>query len=393
MSQFGQIYMDYASYSPIDPRVLKEMLPYYETFFGNPSSAHSFGVQMKAGLEGARERVASLINAERANEVVFTSGATESINSALRGVAFRNRDRGTRIVASQIEHISVRNTLKYLSKNGFEVIYVPVDRHGIVVLESLKAAMNDKTILVTMMYANNEVGTIEPIREISEIAHEKNALLHTDATAAAGKIPIDVQKEGIDLMSISSGDMYGPYGVGALYLKRGIRFEPLILGGGQESGLRSGTENVAGAVGMGKAAEIAKAEMAGEGERLSKIRDGIIKRATEEITYSFLNGHPTKRLPNNVNLRFSFIEGESLVLSLDMEGIAASSGSACSSKTLEPSHVLLAMGIPHEEAQGSLLLSLGRRSVPQDADRLLEVLPKIVRGLREMSPIAPPGVR
>jgi len=393
MAQPNQIYMDYSSYCPIEPRVLKEMLPYYERYFGNPSSPHSFGVQMKAGLEGAREKVASLINAEKPSEVIFTSGSTESINAALRGAAFRNKEKGNRIIASSIEHISVRNTLKYLAKNGFEVVYLPVDEYGVVSVEALKGAMNDRTVLVTVMYANNEVGTVEPIKEIADIVHEKNAILHTDATAAIGKMSIDVNRDGIDIMSISSGDTYGPYGIGALYLRRGIRFEPLILGGGQEAGFRSGTENVAGAVGMGKAAEIAKAEMAQEAERLSKIRDRIIKGTKEAITYSFLNGHPTLRLPNNINMRFSFIEGESLVLSLDMEGIAASSGSACSSKTLEPSHVLLAMGIPHEEAQGSLLLSLGRWNTPQDAEKLLEVLPNIVRGLREMSPIAPPGVR
>lgn len=393
MAQPNQIYMDYSSYCPIEPRVLKEMLPYYERYFGNPSSPHSFGAQMKAGLEAAREKIASLINAEKASEVIFTSGSTESINAALRGAAFRNKEKGNRIIASSIEHISVRNTLKYLAKNGFEVVYLPVNEYGVVSIEALKEATNERTILVTVMYANNEVGTIEPIREVAEIAHEKKAILHTDATAAIGKIPIDVNRDGIDMMSISSGDMYGPYGIGALYLRRGTRFEPLILGGGQEFGMRSGTENVAGAVGMGKAAEIAKAEMGQEAERLSKIRERIIRGTKETISYSFLNGHPDQRLPNNINMRFSFIEGESLVLSLDMEGIAASSGSACSSKTLEPSHVLLAMGIPHEEAQGSLLLSLGRWNTPQDAEKLLEVLPKIVRGLREMSPIAPPGVR
>ncbi|HPC27440.1 MAG TPA: cysteine desulfurase family protein, partial [Candidatus Methanomethylicus sp.] len=351
------------------------------------------GSEMKAALEGARAKVASLIGAEHPAEIIFTSGSTEGTNTAIRGVAARNRERGNHIVASAIEHVSVRNVLKYLSKNGFEVTYVPVDSQGIVEVDAVRKAVTERTVLVTVMYANNEVGTIQPIKEIAEIAHSKRAYFHTDATAAAGKIPIDAAREGIDLMTVPSGDMGGPYGVGALYVKRGTRMEPLIIGGGQEGGLRSGTENVAGIVGMGMAAELAKAEMEAEGRRLSEIRDGIISRVLQSIPHSFLNGHPTRRLPGNVNLRFSFIEGESLVLSLDMEGIEVSSGSACSSKTLEPSHVLIAMGIDHAEAQGSLLISLGRRTTKEDGIRLTDALPNIVKGLREMSPIAPPEVR
>jgi len=387
------VYMDYASSSRVDPRVVEVMLPYLRELFGNPSSQHSASSKMKNALEEARAKVAGLINAEKPSEVVFTSGATESTNMALRGVAFRNRDRGNHIIASKIEHISVLNTLKYLSKNGFEVTYLPVDKYGTVDVEALKTTITDKTILVTVGYANNEVGTIQPIREIAEIAHSKKAYLHTDATPAVGKISVDVVKDGIDLMTISSWDMCGPYGIGGIYVKRGIRVEPLILGGGQEGGLRSGTENVAGAVGMGRAAELAKVEMASDAERLSKIRDRIVERVLKEIPYSFLNGHPTRRLPHNANIRFSFVEGESLVLSLDMEGIMLSSGSACSSKTLEPSHVLIAMGIPHVEAQGSLLISLGRFNVPEDAERIADVLPRIIKGLRQMSPIAPEEVR
>ena len=387
------VYMDYASSSRVDPRVVEAMLPYLRELYGNPSSQHSTGSKMMGALEDARAKVAALINAEKPSEVVFTSGATESTNMALRGVAFRNRDKGNHIIASKIEHISVLNTLKYLSKNGFEVTYLLVDKHGTVDVEALKTTITDKTILVTVGYANNEVGTIQPIREIAEIAHSKKAYLHTDATPAVGKIPVDMVKDGIDLMTISSWDMYGPYGIGGIYVKRGTRVEPLILGGGQEGGLRSGTENVAGAVGMGRAAELAKAEMASDAERLSKIRDRIVERVLKEIPYSFLNGHPTRRLPHNANIRFSFVEGESLVLSLDMEGIMLSSGSACSSKTLEPSHVLIAMGIPHVEAQGSLLISLGRFNVPEDAERIADVLPRIIKGLRQMSPIAPEEVR
>lgn len=387
------VYMDYASASKTDPRVIEAMLPYMREFFGNPSSPHTAGSRMKSALEEARASVARLVNAERPSEIVFTSGATESNNMAIRGVAFRNKDKGNHIVATRIEHISVLNTLKYLMKFGFEVTYVPVDRYGFVDLEALKKAVNERTVLVTVGYANNEVGTIQPIREIAEIVHSKKAYLHTDATAAVGKIPVNVLDDGVDLMTISSWDMYGPFGIGGLYVRRGTRIEPLIIGGGQEGGLRSGTENVPGAVGMGKAAEIALQEMASDASRLSEMRDRLIAGILDKIPYSFLNGHPTQRLPNNANVRFSFIEGESLVLSLDMEGIMVSSGSACSSKTLEPSHVLIAMGIPHVEAQGSLLMSLGRFNKSRDVDRVLEVLPRIVKGLREMSPLAPEGVR
>ncbi|MEM4405634.1 MAG: cysteine desulfurase family protein [Candidatus Methanomethylicaceae archaeon] len=386
------VYMDYASASKTDPRVIDAMLPYMKEYFGNPSSPHTSGLRMKSALEEARASVARLVNAEKPTEIVFTSGATESNNMALRGVAFRNKDRGNQILATRIEHISVLNTLKYLTKFGFEVTYVPVDTYGLVDLEALKNAITDRTILVTIGYANNEVGTIQQIREISEIVHSKNAYLHTDATAAVGKIPVDVLKDGVDLMTISSWDMYGPYGIGALYIKKGTRVEPLIIGGGQEGGLRSGTENVPGAVGMGKAAELAMAEMSSDASRLSKMRGRLIEGILKNIPYSFLNGHPTRRLPHNANVRFSFVEGESLVLSLDMEGIAVSSGSACSSKTLEPSHVLIAMGIPHVEAQGSLLMSLGRFNKEEDVDRVLEVLPRIVKGLREMSPLTPKEV-
>jgi len=375
----------------MDPRVLEAMLPFFKERYGNPSSPHAKGADMKAALEDARWKVSSLFGAERPAEIIFTSGATEGINTAIRGLALQSKERGNHIVASAIEHVSVRNVLKHLSKNGFEITYVPVDCQGVVDVDALKGAVTEKTVLVTIMYANNEVGTIQPIKEAAEIAHSKNACFHTDATAAAGKIPIDVIRDGIDMMTVSSGDMGGPYGAGALYVKRGTLMEPLIIGGGQEGGLRSGTENVAGIVGMGTAAEIAKVEMEGEGKRLSFIRDDIISRILEGIPYAFLNGHPTKRLPGNVNLRFSFIEGEALVLLLDREGIEASSGSACGQKTLEPSYVLTAMGIDQTEARGSLMMSLGRRTTEDDGRRVADLLPNIVKGLREMPPIAPMG--
>ncbi len=386
-------YLDYASAAQMDPRVLEAMLPYLGPRFGNPASQHTAGQGQRAALEQARSRVAGLIRAEKPSEVIFTSGATESTNMLLVGAAMRNRDRGNRILAARIEHISVLNTLKHLSTQGFEVVYVPVDSQGTVNLEALKESLTDGTVLVTVGYASNEVGTIQPVREIAEIAHSKKAIFHTDATPAAGKIPIDVNRDGIDLMTFSSWDMYGPFGMGGAYVRRGMKMQPLIIGGGQEGGMRSGTENVAGAVGFGKAAELAEAEMAKDAEKTSGIRDSLVSRILKEIPASFLNGHPVRRLPNNANLRFSYIEGESLVLMLDMEGIMVASGSACSSKTLEPSHVLTAMGVPHVDAQGSLLVTLGRFSQQSDGDRLVAALPRIVKGLRQMSPIAPEEVK
>ncbi|MDH5771301.1 MAG: aminotransferase class V-fold PLP-dependent enzyme, partial [Candidatus Bathyarchaeota archaeon] len=299
------------------------------------------------------------------------------------------KDKGNHIITSSIEHMSVINTCKHLSKEGFEVTYLPVDKYGIVNIQALKKEITDKTVLVSIMYANGEVGTMEPIKEIGEITHSKGAYLHVDAVAAAGQIPIDVQKENIDLLSLSSNDMYGPRGVGALYIRAGTRVVPTLHGGGQERGLRSGTENLPGIVGMGKAAQIVKAEMKTETARLSKLRDMFIRGIFDSVPYSFLNGHTTKRLPNNVNVRFSYIEGESLILSLDMVGVACSSGSACTSKTLEPSHVLLAIGLKHEEAHGSLLFTLGRQNNEEEVNYVLGVLPGIVKRLRKISPLTP----
>jgi cysteine desulfurase len=285
--------------------------------------------------------------------------------------------------------MSVINTCKYLSKQGFEVSYLPVDEYGIVDTEALKREITDNTILISIMYANGEIGTIEPMQTIGEIAHRKGIVLHVDAVAAAGQVPIDVQKENIDLLSLSSNDLYGPRGVGALYIKSGIRVQPILHGGGQERGLRSGTENLPGIVGIGKAAEIAKTEMETESTRLTKLRDQFIEVVLDRVPESHLNGHPTKRLPNNVNVRFSYIEGESLILSLDMEGVACSSGSACTSKTLQPSHVLLATGLKHEEAHGSLLFTLGTQNTEDDVTAVVELLPGIVKRLRTMSPLTP----
>lgn len=384
-----RVYMDYSAGKPVDPRVIEEMLPFMQSLYGNPSSLHAFGQEALKALEEARAKVARLINAEKKESVIFTSGATESNNLAIKGVAYRYRESGTRIVTSSVEHMSVVNSCKFLTTKGFEVIFLPVDNCGTVSLEALQKELTDKTTLVTIVYTNGEIGTIEPINEISKIVHSKKAYLHVDATVANGQIPIDVKSDGIDLLSLSSNDMYGPKGVGALYIKEGIRVEPQLHGGGQERGLRSGTENLPGIVGLGKAAEIAGKEMQGESARLIKLRDRMIKGLLDPIPYSFVNGHPTKRLPNNVSVRYNFIEGESMLLSLDMMGVAASSGSACTAKTLEPSHVLLAMGLKHEEAHGSLMFSLGKGTNEEEVDYVASLMPGIVKRLRKMSPLTP----
>jgi len=381
--------MDHGAGMPLDSRVFEAMKPYFFEDYGNPSSSHSFGNSARNAIEASREKVAQLVAAEKPQEVIFTSGGTESNNLAIKGVAYRNREKGNHIITTAIEHISVINICKFLQKQGFEVSYVPVDKQGVVDLEKLEAAINDRTILISVMYANGEIGTIQPIREIGKVAHENQVIFHVDAVAAAGKVPINVKEENIDLLSISSNDMYGPKGVGALYIKKGTKVQPIIQGGGQERGLRSGTENIPGIVGMGEAAEIAKRKMEAEGKRLTRLRDKLIKDVLDKIDYSFLNGHPTERLPGNANLRFSYIEGESLILGLDMHGVQVSSGSACTSKTLEPSHVLLAIGLAHEEAHGSLVFTMGKQNSEEDVDYVLEVLPDVVKRLRTLSPLTP----
>ncbi len=384
-----RVYMDHTAGKPVDPRVLEAMLPYFSEMFGNPSSLNRWGNEARKAVEDARAKLASLIGAKRSEEIFFTSGGTESNNLTIRGVAYRNKDKGNHIITTEIEHMSVMNTCKSLLKEGFDLTFVPVDKYGVVNLQALEKAITDKTILVSVMYANGEIGTLQPIKEVGEMVHHRGVLLHVDAVAASGQVPINVENENIDLMSISSNDMYGPRGVGASYIKTGTRVQPIIFGGGQEKGLRSGTENVPAIVGMGKAAEIAKAEMKTEGEMLSNLRDKLIEGLIQNIPRSFLNGHPTKRLPNNANVRFSYIEGESLLLSLDVLGVAASSGSACTSKTLEPSHVLLAIGLKHEEAHGSLLFTLGKQNTEEDVDYVVKALPDIVKRLRSISPLTP----
>jgi cysteine desulfurase len=357
--------------------------------YGNPSSLHTFGQEAKQALDEARVRLAELIHSEKKENIVFTSGATESNNMAIKGVANRNKDRGTRILTSSVEHMSVVNPVKYLSTKGFETVFIPVDEYGFVLLDKLEKELTDKTILVSVVYANSEIGTIELIKEISKIVHSKNAYLHVDATAACGQVPIDVKNEGIDLLTVSSNDIYGPKGVGALYVKEGVRLEPMLHGGGQERGIRSGTENLSGIVGFGKAAEIAGTEMQTVKNRLEKLRNRLIAGLLDPIPHSFLNGHPKQRLPDNASVRYNYIEGESMLLSLDLEGVYTSSGSACTSKTLEPSHVLLALGLKHEEAHGSLMFTLGKENTEEEIDYVIGLMPRIVKRLRAMSPLTP----
>ena len=384
-----RVNMDYAAGKPVDPRAVEAMLPYMKVSYGNPSSLHVAGQEAKRALDEARIKVAELINAEKAESIIFTSGATESNNLAIKGAANRNKDRGTKIITSSVEHMSVVNPVKFLTTKGFEAVFLPVDKFGTLDLGSLEKELNDKTTLVSIVYANGEIGTIEPIQEISKIVHAKNIFLHVDATVAAGQIPIDVQALGIDLLTISSNDMYGPKGAGALYVKDGVRIEPLLHGGGQEKGIRSGTENIPSIVAFGKAAEIAKKEMQIHFDKLTKLRDKLVEGLLKPLPYTFLNGHPTNRVPDNVSVRYSFIEGESMLLSLEIKGVSVSSGSACASKTLEPSHVLLATGLKHEEAHGSIMFSLGRENSMEDVEYVIGLMPSIINRLRAMSPLTP----
>jgi cysteine desulfurase len=383
-----RIYMDHAGTTPMRKEVLEAMLPYLTERFGNASTIYSYGREAKTALEDSREKVAGLIGAD-ARELFFTAGGTESDNWALRGIAAANGDRGNHIITSSIEHHAVLHTCQDLEKQGYKVTYLPVDKFGLVDPEHVNNAITDETILVSIMHANNEIGTIEPIAEISKVIKQKrkNIYFHTDAVQTVGKIPVNVNDLGVDLLSISSHKIYGPKGVGALYIRKGTKIKPFITGGAQESQRRAGTENVPGIVGFGKAAELIGKELEKEHERLSKLRDKLIHGIMEKIPHVRLNGHPTRRLPHNVNLCFEFIEGESLLLNLDMKGICASSGSACTSGSLEPSHVLLAIGLPHEIAHGSLRLTLGRDNTEEDVNYILEILPDIVSKLREMSPL------
>ncbi len=381
-----RIYLDYAATTPTHPEVVEAMLPYFGEVFGNPSAIHSFGQEAKAAVEEARNKVADLIGA-RAEEVVFTSGGTEADNFAIKGVAFANEHKGNHIITSSIEHHAVIETCKLLERRGFSVTYLPVDEYGLVDPDDVKKAITDKTILISVMHANNEVGTIEPIAEIGKIAKEAGIYFHTDAVQTVGHIPVDVNELGVNLLSISAHKFYGPKGVGALYIRKGTKLVSFMHGGGQENGRRASTENVPGIVGLGKAVEISQREMKEEAERLTILRDKLVASLVELIDKVYLNGHPLFKLPNNVNISVDFVEGESMLLNLDLEGICVSTGSACSSSSLEPSHVLLAMGYPHERAHGSLRFTLGKWTTEEDVNRVLEALPKIVARLRAMSPL------
>lgn len=379
-----KVYMDYAATTPVDPRVLKAMRPYFFKKCGNTMSLHAWGREAKEALEDSREKVASLMNAEP-REVIFTSSATESNNTALKGIAFANKNKGNHIIISQIEHDCVLESSHWLEKHGFEVSYLPVDNYGFIDLNKLENTITKDTILVSIMHANNEIGVIQDIKQIGKICRDKGVYFHTDAAQSFGKVPIDVKKMNIDLMTINAHKMYGPKGVGALFIQNGTNIEPLIHGGGHEFGLRSATVNVSGIVGFAAAVEIQKREMKADERKQTKLRDKLIKEVLN-IEDSRLNGHPTKRLPNNTNFSFLYIEGESLIMQLDMKGIAASTGSACSSESLEPSHVLLAMGLKPEEAHGSLRLTLGKYNKKEEVDYILEVLPEVVDRLRKLSP-------
>jgi len=393
MATTKRIYLDGTAGLPVDARVMEAMAPFYTERFGNPSSIHFFGREARSALESARSSVAALVNAKDPKEIIFTSGATESNNLALKGLAQRNRADGNHIVISQMEHMSVVNTCKFLQKSGFEVTPVAPKKDGIIDVGDIEKALKKETILISVMTANNEIGTVQPVDEIGKLAAEKDIYFHTDAVAAAGRIPIDVQRSKVDLLTLSSNDIYGPKGVGALYVRDGTKMETIQQGGGQERGLRSGSENIAGIVGFGKAAQIAKEELASEASRLAALRDRLVKGVTSTIPDAFLNGSATLRVPNNASIRFLYIEGESLILNLETKGVAVSSGSACASKTLEPSHVLMCIGLPHEEAHGTLQFSLNRYTKEEDVDHVIAVLPEIVKRLRAMSPLTPENLR
>ncbi len=384
-----RIYMDYGASTPVDKEVIEEMVPYFDRFYGNPSSIHSFGREAFDAVEESRKKVADIICANE-DEMVFTSGGTESDNLAIKGVAFRNKkkrgSKGTHIITSAIEHPGVLTTCKYMEKIGFNVKYLPVDKHGLIDIKELEAAISKDTFLITIMFANNEIGTIEPMEKIGKIAKEHDVIFHTDAVQAVGKVPVDVNKLNIDLLALSSHKIYGPKGAGALYVKNGVKLQTIAHGGGHEKGLRSSTYNTPGVVGLGKACELGKTRLKEDMAHLKNLRDMLIKDILK-IEESYLNGHPEKRLVNNAHFRFTAIEGESLNLMLDDKGIAAATGSACSSKKLQASHVLLAIGLKPEEAHGSLRLTLGRMNTKEDVEYVAEVLPEIVQNLRNMSPL------
>jgi len=381
-----RIYLDYAATAPVDPQVFEAMQPFFFEKFGNPSSIHTEGQIARKAVEESREKVASFLGA-KPEEIIFTSGGTESNNFALKGIAFANEERSNHIIISAIEHHAIIEPAKFLEKRGFKISVLGVDKYGIVDPQEVKKAITDKTILISIMHANNEIGTIQPIKEIGKIAREKGIYFHTDAVQTVGHIPVDVNELGVDLLSLSAHKFYGPKGVGAIYIRKGTRIQRFLDGGDQEKAKRASTHNTAGIVGLAKALELCEERMKEEAGFQTKMRDKLITYILKSIPEVYLNGHPQLRLPNNANFSIRYIEGESLILNLDLLGIAASTGSACTSSSLEPSHVLLAIGLPHEIAHGSVRFTLGRWTQEADIDYVLEHLPKVVEKLRSMSPL------
>ncbi len=381
-----RIYMDHSATTPVHPDVLDAMLPYYKEFFGNASSVHSFGRDARNAMEEAREKIAEFIGAQT-REIIFTSGGTESDNFAIEGAVYENIKKGKHIITSMIEHHAVLNTCKHLETHGFEVSYLTVDEHGVIDLDELKKLIRDDTSLITIMHANNEVGTIEPLQEVGKIAKERGIIFHTDAVQTAGKIPVNVDELGVDLLTMSAHKIYGPKGVGILYIRRGTKVEPLIRGGHHERNRRAGTENVPSIVGFGKAVEVAQSDMEEEGKRLWNLTEKLKNGLQEKLEDVYVNSHPINRLPGVINISFDYIEGESIILNLDMKGVAVSTGSACTSGSLEPSHVLTALGVCAATAQGAIRFSLGRSNTEEDIGFLIDEIPPIIIRLRAMSPL------
>ena len=379
-----RIYMDHSATTPLDPQVLEAMLPYFSEKFGNASSLHSYGLEAKEALEDAREKVAALLGA-KAGEIIFTSGGTESDNLALKGIAYKNRDKGKHIITTNFEHPAILETCRQLEKEGFAVTYLPVTAEGMVEPASLEAAIRPDTILISVMHANNEIGTIQPIEDIGKIAADKDIYLHTDAVQSVGKIPVDVGALGVDLLSISAHKLYGPKGVGALYIRKGSKIAAITQGGGHERGLRSGTENIPGIVGLGRAAQLSGERMAEDGQRLSSLSDRLAGKVLERIRESWVNGSLKRRLPGSLNFGFKYVEGESLLLFLDSKGIAVSTGSACSSHKLAPSHVLLSLGLPQELCHGSLRITMGRSNTMEEVDYVADCIVEAVERFRGIS--------
>jgi len=383
---FDRIYMDHSGTTPLDPAVLEAMMPFLTKNYANPSSIYAEGREVRAAVDAARLQVAKALNAEPGN-IIFTSGGTESDNLGIKGSVFNQKEKGGHIITTSIEHPAVARTVEFLGTHGYDTTFLPVNEFGQVELDTLADAIRDDTRLISIVYGNNEIGTVQDMKEIVKLAHEKDVLVHTDAVQAVSKIPIDVKNDGVDLLSLSGHKIYGPKGIGALYVRDGLKITPVQHGGGHESKLRSGTENVPGVIGLGKAMEIGKTGLTTDMPRIKIMRDRLMKGLMEAQEETYLNGHPEKRLPHNLHVRFSYIEGEALLLNLDMMGIAAATGSACSSKSLKASHVLLAIGLTPEQAHGSLRLTLGKNNTDEEVDRVLEAVPATVKKLRAMSPL------